>query len=269
MRLAGKVAIITGAGSGIGAACAEIFTAEGAKIIASDINLESVTAVAEKIGPAAHAMRHDVTSEENWRDVIGEATSRFGGLNILVNNAGIARAHKLTQVSLDAWRSIMAVNLDGVFLGIKHAIPAMADSGNGSIVNISSIDALMGAPTRVPYCASKGGVTALTMAAAMECCEFREPVRVNSVHPGPVATNIFAAAAPESDMSMLSVFGGAAESVAEYYSRNNAMKRFATPNEIAYAALYLASDEASYVTGAQLVVDGGFVAGKLINQSLD
>ncbi|MCB2096401.1 MAG: glucose 1-dehydrogenase [Parvularculaceae bacterium] len=268
MRLTGKVAIITGAGSGIGAACARLFAAEGAKVIASDINLDSVTALAGDIGSSAHGICHDVANEAFWKEVVCEAQSRFGAIDILVNNAGIGRAHKLTQVSLESWRAVMAVNLDGVFLGLKHAIPAMVETGGGSIVNISSIDALMGAPTRAPYCASKGGVAALTKAAAMECCEFGEPVRINSVHPGPVATNIFASSAADSDMAMLAVFGGTVKSVADYYTRNNAMKRFATSEEIAYAALYLASDEASYVTGAQLVVDGGFTAGKLINQKV-
>lgn len=266
-RLAGKVAIVTGAGSGIGAACAKRFVEEGARVLATDINLDAVTAMAAELGDHAFAMAHDVADENAWRSVIAEARARFGGLHILVNNAGIGRGCRLTEVTLESWREQMAINLDGVFLGIKHAIPAMVESGQGSIINISSIDAFFGAPVRVPYCASKGGVAGLTKAAAMECCEFGDPVRINSVHPGPTATAIFANAIAKSSADMTEMMGGEM-GVAAYYLRNTPMTRFADPAEIADGVVYLASDESRFVTGTELRIDGGFTAGKLINQRL-
>lgn len=267
-RLVGKVAIVTGAGSGIGAACAKRFVEEGAKVLATDINLDAVTAMAEALGSVdVWPMRHDVANEDQWRGVIADAKSRFGGLNVLVNNAGIGRGCRLTEVTLESWREQMAINFDGVFLGIKHAIPAMVASGTGSIVNMSSVDAFFGAPVRAPYCASKGGVAGLTKAAAMECCEFGDPVRVNSVHPGPVATAIFANSIAKSSSEMVDLMGGEM-GVATYYLRNTPMTRFADPSEIADGVLYLASDESRFVTGTELRIDGGFTAGKMINQRL-
>ncbi len=161
----------------------------------------------------------------------------------------------------------MAVNLDGVFLGTKHAIPAMVRSGSGSIINISSVDSMMGAPLRVPCCASKGGVQSFTKAAAMECCEFGEPVRINSVHPVPVATNIFATALHKVNPALVAILGGG-EGLAAYYLRNTPMTRFAVPEEIAHTLVYLGSDETAFVTGTSIVIDGGFSAGKLLNQRM-
>lgn len=266
-RLSGKVAIVTGAGGGIGAATARAFVAQGAKVIATDINEEAVTALAAELGENAHGMRHDSADEGQWKSVVAEAVSRFGGLHILVNNAGVGHGSRLTETTLDEWRGVMAVNLDGVFLGTKHAIPAMVKSGKGSIINISSVDSKMGAPLRVPYCASKGGVESFSKAAAMECCEFGEPVRVNSVHPGPVATNIFATALPKVDPALVAILGGG-EGLAAYYLRNTPQTRFAVPEEIAHSIVYLASDESAFVTGTSIVIDGGFSAGKLLNQRM-
>ena len=266
-RLRGKVALVTGAGSGIGAACVRTFVAEGAKVVATDIDGGAVAATVAPLGDAAISLAHDVSSEDQWRSVIAEATRHFGGLHILVNNAGLARGARITDVTLEDWRFQFSVNVDGVFLGTKHAIPAMIASGSGSIVNISSVDGFMGAPIRTPYCATKGAVAGFTKAVAMECCEFGEPVRVNSVHPGPVATNIFASALPNSDPAMVAAMGGEA-GVAAYYLRNTPMTRFAMPEEIALACVYLGSDESAFMTGSQLVIDGGFTAGKLINQRM-
>jgi NAD(P)-dependent dehydrogenase (short-subunit alcohol dehydrogenase family) len=266
-RLANKVAIITGAGGGIGAASVRAFVAQGAKVVATDINADAVLALASELGDAVHAMAHDTANEAQWQDVVAAATSKFGALHILVNNAGIGHGSRLTQTTLDEWRGVMAVNLDGVFLGTKYAIPAMVKSGNGSIINISSVDSKMGAPLRVPYCASKGGVESFTKAAAMECCEFGEPVRINSVHPGPVATNIFASALPKVDPALVALLGGG-DGVAAYYLRNTPLTRFALPEEIAHAIVYLASDESAFVTGTSMVIDGGFSAGKLMNQRM-
>lgn len=266
-RLAGKIAIITGAGSGIGAAAVGAFVAQGAKVVATDINGDAVQAVAAELGGDVLAMAHDTSNEAQWQDIVAAAVSRFGGLHILVNNAGIGHGCRLTETSLDEWRTVMAVNLDGVFLGTKHAIPAMVQSGSGSIINISSVDSMMGAPLRVPYCASKGGVQSFSKAAAMECCEFGEPVRVNSVHPGPVATNIFASALPKVDPALVAILGGG-EGLAAYYLRNTPQTRFAVPEEIAHTLVYLGSDESAFVTGTSIVIDGGFSAGKLMNQRM-
>lgn len=266
-RLSGKNAIVTGAGSGIGAAAVRAFVAKGAKVLATDINADAVQVLADELGDKVHAMAHDSSNEAQWVSVVAEAVSRFGGLHVLVNNAGIGHGSRLTETTLDEWRTVMAVNLDGVFLGTKHAIPAMVASGGGSIVNISSVDSKMGAPLRVPYCASKGGVESFTKAAAMECCEFGEAVRVNSVHPGPVATNIFATALPKVDPAMVALLGGG-EGLAAYYLRNTPQTRFAVPEEIAHSLVYLASDESAFVTGTSIVIDGGFSAGKLLNQRM-
>lgn len=266
-RLSGKIAIVTGAGSGIGAAAVRAFVAQGAKVLATDINADAVQALADELGDTVYAMAHDSSNEAQWVAVVAEAVSRFGGLHVLVNNAGIGHGSRLTETSLDEWRMVMAVNLDGVFLGTKHAIPAMVASGGGSIVNISSIDSKMGAPLRVPYCASKGGVESFSKAAAIECCEFGEPVRVNSVHPGPVATNIFATALPKVDPAMVALLGGG-EGLAAYYLRNTPQTRFAVPEEIAHSLVYLASDESAFVTGTSIVIDGGFSAGKMLNQRM-
>lgn len=266
-RLQGKVALVTGAGSGIGAACVRAFVAEGARVLATDIDANAVAATVADLGESAFAMGLDVASEVQWQAAIDAVVTRFGSLNVLVNNAGLARGAKITEVSLEDWRFQFAVNVEGVFLGTKHAIPAMVNSGSGSIINISSIDGFMGAPLRTPYCATKGAVAGFTKAVAMECCEFGEPVRVNSVHPGPVATNIFASALPHSDPAMVEAMGGP-EGIAAYYLRNTPMTRFAMPDEIASACIYLASDESAFMTGSQLVIDGGFTAGKLINQRM-
>jgi NAD(P)-dependent dehydrogenase (short-subunit alcohol dehydrogenase family) len=266
-RLAGKIAIITGAGGGIGAAAVRAFVAQGARVVATDINGDAVQALAAELGDTVHAIAHDTANEAQWQEVVAAAVARFGGLHILVNNAGIGHGCRLTETTLEEWRSVMAVNLDGVFLGTKHAIPAMVRSGSGSIINISSVDSMMGAPLRVPYCASKGGVQSFSKAAAMECCEFGEPVRVNSVHPGPVATNIFAAALPKVDPALVAILGGG-EGLAAYYLRNTPLTRFAVPEEIAHTLVYLGSDESAFVTGTSIIIDGGFSAGKLLNQRM-
>lgn len=266
-RLAGKVAIVTGAASGIGQACARQFVAQGAKVIATDVDEAGLAATAEGLGEAIITRHQDVSDEDRWIAIVTETVSLFGGLNVLVNNAGIGRGSFVTDTTLDFWRKQFAINVEGVFLGAKHAIPAMVASGSGSIVNMSSVDAIMGAPMRVPYCATKGAVLSFTKALAMECCELGQPIRVNSVHPGPTATNIFASAIPNSSQEVVAAMGGG-DGIAEYYLRNTPMKIFAAPDDIANACVFLASDESRFMTGTQMVVDGGFSAGKLLDQSI-
>ena len=266
-RVDGKVAIVTGGASGIGEASAKALAREGAAVVLTDVNADEGERVAGEIrgaGGAATFRPHDVADERDWEAVVKYTLGAHGQLNVLVNNAGIASGCAITDMTLKIWRDIMRVNLDGVFLGVKHGILAMRQGTGGSIINISSIDGIQGAPLRAHYCASKGGVRLLTKSAAVECAQLGYPIRINSVHPGPIATNIFAAAFERSDPNMVEEFGGA-DGVSEYYTSNTPMHRFGAPEEIANGVLFLASDEASYVTGTELAIDGGWTAGKTMD----
>lgn len=255
-RVQGKVALVTGGASGIGRGCAETLAAEGAAVILTDLQDEKggeVVAAIEKVGGRAEYLPHDVTDEAAWERVIGQVKARHGRLDILVNNAGIGIGGSILEMTLADWRRQTAVNLDGVFLGVKHAIPLMRVSGDGgSIVNMSSVAGLKGAAMLAGYCATKGGVRLFTKAVAMECANAKDGVRVNSVHPGIIETPIWlsivnpanpgANAPPDLDaMSSMAVPLG--------------VKGY--PHDIANGVLWLASDESRYVTGAELVIDGG------------
>jgi cyclopentanol dehydrogenase len=252
MRLNGKVAIVTGAASGIGAAIAERFAAEGARIVATDVNLDAVEAMAARIGQSGGkvlALKHNVAVGADWADVVARAVAEFGEVNVLVNNAGIADRGGLTSsnaesTSEDEWDRVMAVNLKGLWLGIKHVLPAMKASDGGSIVNISSIAAILGNAGPFVYTASKGGVRSLTKHVAVSYGRLK--IRANSIHPGFVRT-----AMTEADMKK--------PEVAAFMSTAIPLGRYAEAIEIANAALFLASDESSYMTGGELVVDGGAV----------
>lgn len=242
-RLAGKVAIITGAAAGIGHATAEAFSAEGALVVATDI------------GPISDGdvrwlrLRHDVADEAQWEDVFAAAYRTHGKVDVLVNNAGISATNPcpLSEVTIDDWRRVLSVNLDGTFLGIKHAMRAMAEHG-GSIVNVASVHGFVAAANTGAYSTSKGGVTMLTKVAAVEGARMPHPVRVNSVHPGYVETALVAARFDQRPDRRGQV------------EQATPLGRLATPKEVAAAILYLASDEASYVTGSALTVDGGYTA---------
>jgi NAD(P)-dependent dehydrogenase (short-subunit alcohol dehydrogenase family) len=251
--LTGKVAIITGAASGIGRACAVRLAQEGARIVVADIQDVKGEACAGQINEAggeAVFRRLDVTDEAAWAATIDEVRERWGRLDVLVNNAGIGIGGPITELSLTDWRRQQAVNLDGVFLGIKHALPLMRTGGGGSIVNMSSVTAMVGSGTFVSYAAAKGGVRALTKAVARQCAALGDGVRVNSVHPGVIDTPIFGtlegvpaqARDPAAFVKALVPFGIAGR-----------------PEDIAGAVAYLAGDDARYVTGAELVVDGGLL----------
>jgi len=256
-RIEGKIALITGGASGIGAACARVLAREGASIAISDIQDDKSAALAGEIagrGGKARYWRHDVTSEEAWIEVVAEVEGAFGRLDILVNNAGIGiGAPSITTMSLADWRRQQAVNVEGVFLGLKHVLPAMRRAGNGgSIVNMSSVAGLKGSPTLAGYCATKGAVRLLTKAVAMECATARDGVRVNSVHPGIIETPIW------------ETIAGMGQSGANAPPDLDALSAMAVPlgvkglpDDIANAVLWLASEEARYVTGAELVIDGG------------
>lgn len=263
-RVQGKVAIVTGGASGIGEASAKALAREGATVVVTDLQDELGHDVVQTIrdaGGAAEFLRQDVSDEAAWEGVFTDTVKAYGAIHVLVNNAGIGAGRYLTDTTLEQWRSIMSVNLDGVFLGMKHGILAMREAGGGSIINISSIDGIFGAAGRVPYCASKGGVRLLTKAAAIECAEQGDNVRINSIHPGPIATNIFANAIERSDVGMLEEIGGM-EGVRDYYIHNTPMARFGMPDEIAAGVVFLASDESSFMTGSELIIDGGWTAGR-------
>jgi NAD(P)-dependent dehydrogenase (short-subunit alcohol dehydrogenase family) len=246
-QVQGKVAIVTGGASGIGAACADLLAREGASIVITDLEDDRGTAVAEKIrhaGGRALYRHHDVTEEAGWPGAV-EAAERFCSLGILVANAGIFVPGLIAEISLADWRRLTAVNIDGVFLSVKYALPAMRRGGSGSIIVLSSLAGLRGYPGLAAYCASKGAVRLLAKAAAMEGAAAGDNIRVNSVHPGLIDTPIWP---PGADM----------------HARAKAMvplARAGEAQEVAEGVLFLASDASSYMTGAELVLDGGLFGG--------
>jgi NAD(P)-dependent dehydrogenase (short-subunit alcohol dehydrogenase family) len=249
MRLQGKVALISGAAHGMGEVEARLFAKEGARVIVADLLENEGQQVASAItagGGEALFLRLDVTKEEDWQEVVTTTVARFGRLDILVNNAGISGTYTADLMSAEAWDRIMAINARGVFLGMKYAIEAMQKTGGGSIVNISSISGIVGQDyTHMAYNASKGAVRIMTKSAAVQYA--KDGIRVNSVHPGvmPAMRTSIGSAAPETRQRMLAQVP---------------MGREGRREEVGYAVLFLASDEASYITGAELVVDGGFLA---------
>jgi NAD(P)-dependent dehydrogenase (short-subunit alcohol dehydrogenase family) len=257
-RVAGKVAIVTGGASGIGRSCAELLAQEGATVVITDIQetmgrecVDAITAA----GNHAQFLPHDVTSEQDWISVIEQTVREHNGLHILVNNAGIGIAGSIVEMSLEDWQRQQAINLDGVFLGVKHAIPAMRNSGSGSIINMSSVAGLKGAASLSAYNATKGGVRLFTKGVALECAEARWPIRVNSVHPGIIDTPIWTKVNPE-----LFSEGENAVDVEAMAEQGVPTGEVGYPRDIANGVLFLASDEASYITGTELVIDGGLSA---------
>ncbi|MEP3561811.1 MAG: glucose 1-dehydrogenase [Marinobacter sp.] len=241
-RLVDKVALITGAASGVGEAIARRFASEGAKVVMTDLNEQDGARIAGEIG--ATFVRHDVTDQDGWARVVSVATEELGGLDILVNNAGILIPGDIEQASYDDWKRLMNVNADSCFLGCQAAVSAMKQSG-GSIVNMSSIAALAGKEDYVAYGASKGAVAALTRAIAADCRRKRYRIRCNSVHPDGVLTAMTRAVYPEGiDPEMLTI-------------DKDPMNRACRPNDVADAVLYLASDEARAVNGIELRIDSG------------
>jgi 3(or 17)beta-hydroxysteroid dehydrogenase len=244
-RLEGKVAIITGALGGIGRADAALFAREGAKLLLTDVSDRGGREFAASLGKEVLFLAHDVASEEDWSRVVATALERFGRLDVLVNNAGLMVLGNVVETSLADWRRIHAVNLDGVFLGCKHALPAIERSGGGSIVNISSIAAMMGVPYAAGYCASKGGVRALTKAVAVHCRQQKNNVRCNSVHPDGVKTPMVVKVATGREEATREEI----EAIAQHSTR------FCEPEDVASVVLFLASDESRYVNGAEILVD--------------
>ncbi|ERG65737.1 SDR family NAD(P)-dependent oxidoreductase [Exiguobacterium chiriqhucha] len=248
MRLTGKVAVITGAGSGMGEETAKLFAREGATVVATDINFEAVTRVVEMIrsnGGEAIALQHDVTSRNDWENIYNEVQSVCGKLDVLVNNAGIALAKPFLDQTEEDWARTYRINIDGVMLGTQYAIPLMEQNGGGSIVNISSISALTGMAGAGAYTASKGAVRSLTKAAAVDYGKHN--IRVNSVHPGYIVTPMSAPHMEHPDYK-------------QHFLNQIALPNLGRAEEVATAVLFLASDEANHITGIELPVDGGVTA---------
>jgi len=250
-RLTGKAAFITGGASGLGRAMAEAFAAEGARVAIADIDRARGEEAARRIGSAAIFLAHDVTSEEQWIANLAAAASAFGRLDTLVNNAGVGTRGTVESTSLEEWRRIHAVNLDGPFLGCKHAIALIAKAGGGAIINISSVAGLIGARDSAAYCSSKGGVRLLSKSVAMHCAHRRNGVRCNSIHPVYTDTPMVEQMLAEARNP---------ERMREAMKAMIPLGRLGTPQELAAMAVYLASDEAAFVTGAEFVFDGGYTA---------
>lgn len=256
-RLAGKSTFITGAAQGLGESMARTFAAEGAKVFLTDLQADKVAAVADDINNtfpgAAASMSQDVTDEAQWKSAIGAVVEAFGGLHVLVNNAGIGIAGTVEQTSLEDWRHLHAVDLDSVFLGCKYAMPVMRDSGGGSIVNISSIAGIIAGWNFAAYNSAKAGVCHLSKSVALDGARTARKggplVRCNSIHP------VFI------DTAILDPMVGTSEEGRAKLSRQVPVGRIGDPIDVAYAALYLASDESRFVTGVELRVDGGISAG--------
>jgi NAD(P)-dependent dehydrogenase (short-subunit alcohol dehydrogenase family) len=251
-QVAGKVGIINGAASGIGAATARVLAREGAKLVLTDLDHNAGQALATETG--AVYLHHDVTDEAGWPTVIA-AAERFGRLDILIANAGIAIGGPALEMSLADWLRQMAVNVDGVFLTVKHGIPAMRRAGNGgSVVILSSVAGLHGAAVLAGYSATKGAVRLFAKSMALDCAQARDGIRVNSVHPGIIATPIWSKVAP----------GGANAPLdpRQFAQTSVPIGQAGEAEDVANAILFLASDASRYVTGSELVIDGGITAGQ-------
>lgn len=248
MRLANKVAIITGAAGGMGKADALLFAKEGAKVAVTDMQEEKVKEVASEIvaaGGEAISFKHNVASEEDWIRVVNETVAKFGKIDILVNNAGISNATPFLELTVADWEKTMSINVTSIFLGQKYVIPHMIEAGGGSIVNISSIAGLTGGSGTGPYTASKGAVRMLTKATAVDYAKHN--IRANSVHPGFIETPM-----------TVDMFKD--ENMRQWFQSQTPLPRLGKAEDIANGVLFLASDESSYITGVELPIDGGYYA---------
>lgn len=245
-RLDGKVALVSGGGGGLGAAISRLFAAEGARVVVGDVRDAAGAEVAAAIGASgghARFVHLDVTSERDWRDAVAAAVSGHGRLDVLVNNAGIWRGGRVEETSVEHWDAVNDVNSKGVFLGTRAAIPAMRAGGGGSIVNVSSISGIVGNPRTSAYAASKGAIRVFTKATAIQYAP--DGIRANSIHPGPIDTDLLAQVVESLEIEE---FAPAP------------LGRVGKAEDVAYGALYLACDESSFVTGSELVIDGGATA---------
>ena len=252
-KLQGKVVLVTGGARGIGAGVVTAMVAAGAKVVVTDIDLGAASVLALNLrakGGTVLALGHDVADDEQWGNVMDKARHEFGSVDVLVNNAGILMVQPIAETSIEAFRRVSAVNTDGTFLGIKHAFSTMGERG-GVIINISSIGGMIGAANQIAYCASKGAVRLMTKCAAIEAATLGLPIRCNSIHPGVIDT----------PMTQTHYGFGAGLGMEEAFSNLIPSGRLGTAEDVGQAAVYLASDDAGYINGAELVVDGGVLAG--------
>ena len=252
-RLAGKVALITGGASGLGANAAELMVREGAKVMLADINEEGGRALAARIGAAAAFVSLDVTSEDQWKAAIAATVGKFGALHVLLNSAGIGLTKTVEDIELEEWRRVHAIDLDGVFLGCKHGVKEIkkhTSSLGGSIINISSISGIIAGANMAAYNSAKAGVRLLSKSVALHCAKSGYNIRCNSVHPTFIDTPILDRHRKR--------FG--AEVMAQKFGKQVPIGRLGRPEEVGWAIVYLASDESSFMTGSEVVIDGGISA---------
>ncbi|MCR8844533.1 glucose 1-dehydrogenase [Paenibacillus sp. SC116] len=246
MRLQGKTAIITGGATGIGRATVQKFLEQGANVIFTDINEENGRKTCDelkKVSDNVMFIKHDVQSEEDWAHVVSEANDKYGRVDVLFNNAGIFSSKPIEDYTVEEWNRLMGVNVTGVFLGMKHVIPIMRNQESGSIINASSIAGLKGAANHALYGASKGAVRIMTKDVALEVAQYQ--IRVNSIHPGVIQTSMGEAVAT------------GVKATTEQIASSIPLKRLGTPDDIAHLIVFLASDESTFITGTEMVVDGG------------
>jgi 3(or 17)beta-hydroxysteroid dehydrogenase len=259
-KFAGKIALVTGAASGIGRSTALLLAEQGAAVVIADVNEAGASAVATEIAFAegkAFAITLDVSSESAWEAAVQKILATYGRLDVAVNNAGLSAASPVTETTLAEWRRVMAVNLDGVFLGTKHAILALRQGRGGSVVNVSSASGIKASAGASAYCASKAAVIQFTKTAALECAQRGDNIRVNAILPAGVMTPLW----EQMDFfQKLVAEQGGKEAAWQALARSTPLQRFARPEEVARGILFLASEESSYMTGAALILDGGYTA---------
>jgi NAD(P)-dependent dehydrogenase (short-subunit alcohol dehydrogenase family) len=255
MRLQGKTALISGGASGIGAATARRFTAEGARVVLGDIQIDKGQALAAELGDSTLFVTLDVTSSESWSQAVEAAEARFGALTTVVNSAGISVPATIEDETLEGFRRTLAINLDGAFLGCKFGVSALKAGRGGAIINVASTLGARAGGIFTAYAASKGGVRLLTRSVALHCAAAGYDIRVNAILPGAVHTEMV-----DGYIAAGIAAGGTREAVIEGFAAVHPMKRLGRPDEPANAIVFLASDESSFTTGADLPVDGGYLA---------
>ncbi len=250
-RVSGKVALVTGAASGLGRAAARMLTEEGARVILSDLDFDACTKAARETGASADPLRLDVTDEQQWRNALEEVVKTHGKMDVLVNSAGMALIADVENTNFEDWKKVHAVNLDGTFLGCKHAVRMMKLTGGGSIINMSSVSGIIGGFNLAAYNSSKGGVRLFTKSVALHCARRGYNIRCNSIHPTFIDTPM-----------LEGMIAGAPDPVKAKQSlaRQVPIGRIGHTEEVGYLVVYLACDESSFVTGAEMVIDGGVTA---------
>ena len=247
-RLENKVAIVTGAAKGLGEADARLLAKEGARVVLTDVDVENGERIAHEIGDAARFVKQDVRDEAGWEKLIKQTVDDFGGLNVLVNNAGVVEPGTIESQTAEDYRFVMAVSADGTFFGCKHAVPAMhASKGSGSIINMCSIASVQGEPYVIAYCAAKGAVEALTRGVAVHCAKAKYDIRCNSIHPSGIVTPMV--------MGLGDKVAKAGMVRLEEEGQAASVSKLGEPNDIAHTVVFLASDEAKFINGAQIRVD--------------